>query len=100
MHSAQEGLDGLVVASGDSAAELQASKEVLDQVRGLVQVAVVTALHLARADAGDHRGLAGLRQRPNPSALERRSRRSNVRRGWSLLGSCGNGPRRRRKKSA
>ena len=50
----------LVVTRGNGAALLESGEEVLDQVTGLVQVAVMAALVLARADRRNHHGFAGL----------------------------------------
>ena len=47
MGDAQEVARGLVVARGNGAVLLEPRKEVLDQVTGLVQVAVIGALVLA-----------------------------------------------------
>ena len=62
MDGAQEVARGLVVAHGNGAVLLEPGKEVLDQVTGPVQVAVIAALVLARADWRNHHGLACLYQ--------------------------------------
>ena len=58
MNGTKEIASGLVIAGGDGAVLLKSGKEVLDQVTGLVQMLVVTALLLARAARGNHDGLA------------------------------------------
>ena len=58
MNGTKEIASGLVIASGDGAVLLESGKEALDQVTGLVQMLLVTALLLARAARGNHDRLA------------------------------------------
>jgi len=53
---------GLGVAGSDGAELLESDKEVLDQVMGFLQVALMAALVLARTDQRNHHDLVGLHQ--------------------------------------
>lgn len=62
MDGTKECDSGLVVASGQAAVLLEASKEVLDEMARLVDMAVIAALVRAGAQAGNDCGLARLNQ--------------------------------------
>ena len=63
MDGAQEVACGFVVARGNGAVLLEPGKEVLNQMTGLVQLAVIAALVPARTDRRNHHNLACLHQR-------------------------------------
>ena len=54
---------GFVVASGNGAVLLEPGREVLNQVTGLIQLAVTAALVQVRDFWGNHHGFAGSQQR-------------------------------------
>ena len=63
MDGAQEVARGFVIARGNGAVLLEPGKEVLNQVTGLVQLAVTAGLVPVRDFWGNHHGLAGSQQR-------------------------------------
>lgn len=72
MNSPKEVDGGFVVAFSDGAVLLQSSKEVLNQMAGLIQMPVIVALDSTGTEAGNHHRLTSLnewRHYPNLSVV-------------------------------